>query len=91
MASGEDMTNTGETSRANNPIGMRVALMSETGKMKTIWLHGQPEGKYRFGSDEDGISEFFYIEAINGKWYVRCNEPAAGSRKGHPCHFPSAL
>ena len=76
MASGEDMTNTGETSRANNPIGMRVALMSETGKMKTIWLHGQPEGKYRFGSDEDGISEFFYIEAINGKWYVRCNEPA---------------
>ena len=63
-------------SDADKPIGMRVSLMSEVGKMKTVWLHGAPEGKYHFGSGSDGISEFFYIEAKSGKWYACCNEPA---------------
>ena len=58
------------------PIGMRVSLMSEEGKMKTVWLHGMPEGRYHFNGTNDGISEFFYIEAKDGKWYACCNEPA---------------
>ena len=56
--------------------GIRVSLIPPTGKMKTVLLYGQPEGTVSFGSEKDGVSEFFYIEAMNGKWHVRCNEPA---------------
>lgn len=61
---------------ASESVGMRVSIMSEAGKMKTVWLHGAPEGRYSFGNEVDSLSKYFYIEGRNGKWYACCNEPA---------------
>lgn len=58
-------------------IGIQIVLMSETGKMRSLWLPEPPVGKYRFEeTDDDKISESIYIEAKNGKWYACCNSPA---------------
>ena len=76
MAYGFNMANDSvmETSES---VGMRVSIMSESRKMKTVWLHGAPEGRYSFGNEVEDLSKYFYIEGKNGKWYACCNEPAA--------------
>ena len=75
MAYGFDVAD-GNMTGASEPVGMRVSIMSETGKMKTVWLHGAPEGRYSFGNEVESLSRYFYIEGKNGKWYACCNEPA---------------
>lgn len=54
---------------------LQVIFVTESGRMKMIQLKGIPNGKYLFEKDAKEY-DFIYIEAMNGKWYAKCNEPA---------------
>lgn len=52
---------------------LRVALLSETGIMQTLWLPAKLEGRYRFGK-KNGIDDtsFLLFEPVNDAWSARC-------------------
>ena len=59
------------------PYPMRVVLIPQNGKIRTVWLPSTVDGRYRFldanGAD-DGLP--FYIEAQNGTWIANSGKSA---------------
>lgn len=54
---------------------LQAALIKETGQMQIIRLSGTPGGRYCFEPDGEG-SELICLEAMDGKWYAKCEPPA---------------
>lgn len=77
---GIDVNNWGGAEEKNGTslqLPMRIVLIPQSGKLRTIWLPGTAEGRYRF-LNSDGLGEAlpFYVEKSDGDWVAYSGKSA---------------
>lgn len=55
--------------------GYDIAIMADTGALKTLWIPELPEGRYFF-QGENSDNYLVYLEAVDKKWIAKCHPKA---------------
>ena len=68
-----------ENEKEKEPVqtvdGYDIAIMADTGSLKTLWIPELPEGRYFF-QGEDSDNYLVYLEAVDKKWIAKCHPRA---------------